>query len=606
MGYQPHAGKPDPAWHRPKTKVLTGQWSFAFDDGDAGLSRRWWDPDHELPLAIQVPFCFQSELSGVAESGFHDVVWYGLRFTVPPVLTRNAYQPRVFLKFGAVDYEATVFLNGHHLGSHEGGFSPFEFDVTDWLSPDGENALKVRVFDPSEDRTIPRGKQYWKPEPEGIYYPRVTGIWQPVWLEGRGPAWLERAWITPRLDPPGARVRVEVTGKVTPRTTLEAGFYFGKKMVAAASFPVPRAGGDVEFEVDLAEFVAKREETPTGALWDVGRGNLFDVVFTLRDDRQELDEVQSYFGLREVRVADGQIWLNRRPVFLKMLLHQYYWPDGLYTPPSEEDFKRDVALMTSTGFNGARLHQVVPDPRFLRACDEAGFLIWLEMANAHEYSHKAGVRLQAQWTDVVRRDHNHPCVVAWVPVNESWGFPNLRGDPQQRSLLRGLYHLTKAMDPSRPVVDNDGWEHCATDLATYHQYVDPSFLEQVFPAQLEEFEGEDLNHLPGGRPLFVGSARLEGQPLVVSEMGGFGMDLDDPARAPNRSSAWGYGGLKRTADELLDAYERSARELAKRTWIAGFCYTEFCDVFQEKNGLFTFDRRPKVAPNRLRAVNESF
>ncbi|MHA1734729.1 MAG: sugar-binding domain-containing protein [Promethearchaeota archaeon] len=606
--YAPRSNVPDPSFRRPRFHTLNGDWEFEFDDGNVGLKEHWEIPgSKEFSLSIVVPFCFQSELSGIGDTSFHDVVWYRRGFDVPDAFLGE--YDRLFIKFGAVDYHAMVFLNGHIVGTHEGGFTPFECEVTHYLNgaaggSDGENVLVVRVWDPSTDTSLPRGKQYWKERREGIYYDRVTGIWQPVWLEGRGRAGISSLRFTPTVDPTGVDVTAEFEGLLTRETTAEFVFTFNKVTYGRTVLPV--RASTVNFSLDLSKLAADAGRFPYGILWGVDTPNLVDVDVYLREGDGVVDEVTSYFGIREVRVDGSRVLLNGEPLYQKLLLYQNYWPDGLYTAPTEAEFARDISLMKQMGFNGVRVHQAVADPYFLFEADKAGFLVWGEYANAREFTPISQGRLLSQWPAVVRRDYNHPCVVAWVPVNESWGVPALNDDPRQREFLSALYHLTRSLDPTRPVVDNDGWEHVVTDLMTIHQYVAPSFLQNVFPVHLDEFEEGDFNHMIGFRRLVVGgdSPEYRGEPVIMSEVGGFGLDLDALDRAPDRGEAWGYGDLLRSPAELEAVYGDLVSEYAKRPWIRGFCYTEFCDVFQEKNGLFTFDRRPKVNPRVIRKFNE--
>lgn len=613
VSFQPRADDPNPNFHRDDIALLTGEWQFAFDDQDVGVREHWEDPSRkEFSLDITVPFCYQSELSGIFDTSFHDVVWYRREIHVPPLM-RDRYS-RVFAVFGAVDYECTVFLNGHQVGQHAGGMTPFAVDLTPHLREE-DNVLALRVWDPSTDTALPRGKQYWKPEREGIFYERVTGLWQPAWLEGRNETWVEALHMVPQLDPPHVTVHIDLAGPgaTLPGTTVEVGVYFLKNLVGSATIEVPGTPAPhLAIPVDLASLEENAARWAYGYRWTPETPNLIDVVVTVHapngdargGDTRPVDEVTSYFGLREVSIVDGQVCLNGTPVYQKLLLHQYYWPRGLYTAPNDEDFQRDIALVQNMGFNGVRVHQAVADPRFLYWCDRQGLLVWGEYANAMDYSPASRERFLAEWPAVVRRDVNHPAIITWTPFNESWGIKPVAQRSDVRAFVRGVYHLTKSLDPTRPVNDNDGWEHVQTDLCTAHLYVENSFLANLFPVALEEFDEEDFNHIPMTRALYVGPARRQGEPILFSEVGGWALDLDHVDRDKDRKGGWGYGEMRRAPDDLERDLSAFAREMARRPWIQGFCYTEFCDVFQEMNGLVTFDRRPKIPPGDVRAIFE--
>jgi beta-galactosidase/beta-glucuronidase len=415
----PRAEYPQPQFERADWLTLNGPWQFEFDDRNTGLDQNWAAGTHAFSRTITVPFAFEARLSGIGDTSFHPWVWYRRTFSVPAAWKGR----RVLLRFGAVDYHATVWVNGVKAGEHEGGHTPFSFDVTPMLTS-GSNTITVRAFDPPTDRYIPRGKQYWEPQSRSIFYTRTSGIWQPVWIEATGDSSLDRVRITPSLD---GTVRFE--GRILrPQPDLE--------LVARIRYR--------DREVATATGVAEGPRVTVAAAvtnprwWSVASPNLYDVTFELRRAGTTLDRVASYFGFREVGVEGNRMTLNRNPIYPKLVLDQGYWPEGVLTPPTDEAIQFDIKAAKEMGFNGARKHQKVEDPRFLYWADRMGFLVSGEMANAYLFDDQYVGRFTREWMEAVERDYNHPSIVMWVPINESWGTPNPRdpaaGEPPQGAL----------------------------------------------------------------------------------------------------------------------------------------------------------------------------
>jgi beta-galactosidase/beta-glucuronidase len=533
-----------------------------------------------------VPFCYQSRLSGIGDTSFHDVVWYARAFEHSPA----GSEERLLLHFGAVDYRAMVWVNGLIVACHEGGHTPFSADVTEALR-DGENVVVVRAEDPSRDVTIPRGKQYWREQPEGIFYTRTTGIWQTVWLEPVGSRRIEGLRLTPDVDAAALDVEVAVEG-FEPGLTLRVAVELAGERVLDDRLGLRSAL--VERRLPLLT----RGEPPTTpypglwarpALWSPEEPNLYDLRIELLDAGGEmLDAVESYFGMRKIGVRDGKVYLNDRPLYQRLVLDQGYFPDGLLTAPTDDDLRGDIELAKEMGFNGARKHQKVEDPRWLYWADRLGFLVWGEMANAYQYSPEYVRRITAEWQEAVRRDYNHPSIVAWVPMNESWGVPEVDTDPRQIEHLLAMYHLTRSLDGSRPVVSNDGWEHALTDLCAIHDYRDADTLRRVYET-VESAIAE-----PERRPVYAPGHGYRGEPVLVTEFGGIAFRSADP-------ETWGYRVVS-DAEELLERYGSLIAALLRSEVVQGFCYTQLTDVEQEINGLLTYDRRPKADLARIREI----
>ena len=533
-----------------------------------------------------MPFCYQSRLSGIGDTSFHDVVWYARAFEHPPASAGE----RLLLHFGAVDYGAMVWVNGMIVACHEGGHTPFSADVTGALR-EGENVVVVRAEDPSRDVTIPRGKQYWRERPEGIFYTRTTGIWQTVWLEPVGSRRIEGLRLTPDVDAAALDVEVAVEG-FEPGLTLRVAVELEGERVLDDRLGLRSAL--VERRLPLLT----RGEPPTTpypglwarpALWSPEEPNLYDLRIELLDAGGEmLDVVESYFGMRKIEVRDGRVYLNDRPLYQRLVLDQGYFPEGLLTAPTDDALRGDIELAKEMGFNGARKHQKVEDPRWLYWADTLGFLVWGEMANAYQYSPEYVRRITAEWQEAVRRDHNHPCIVAWVPMNESWGVPEVETDPGQVEHLLAMYHLTRSLDGSRPVVSNDGWEHALTDLCAIHDYRDADTLGRVYET-VESAIAESER-----RPVYAPGHGYRGEPVLVTEFGGIAFRSADP-------ETWGYRVVS-NAEELLERYGSLIDALLGSGVVQGFCYTQLTDVEQEINGLLTYDRRPKADLARIREI----
>ncbi len=590
----PRPEYPRPQFRRRAWTNLNGEWRFAFDDRDAGLAAGWQDLTADdlragappFDRSIVVPFCYQSKLSGIGETAFHDVVWYARTFGHTP-----AGDERLLLHFGAVDYRATVWVNGTQVALHEGGHTPFSADVTDALAGEAENVVVVRAEDPSRDVTIPRGKQYWKEESEGIFYTRTTGIWQTVWLEPVNRRRIETLRLTPDVDTASVELEASVRG-IEPGMGLRATVEFDGELVledtlGLRSSPVGRSlpllrRGDAPDTPHLSEW-------PTPALWSPDEPNLYDLRLELLDEEGGvLDTVESYFGVRKIEVRNGKVLLNDRPLYQRLILDQGYFPEGILTAPTDEDLRRDVELAKEMGFNGARKHQKIEDPRWLYWADTMGFMVWGEMANAYQYGPDYVGRITAEWQEAVARDYNHPCIVAWVPMNESWGVPNLASDPLQTEHLLAIYHLTRSLDPTRPVVSNDGWEHAVTDLCTIHDYRGAEAIEKSYSTPESAVAAD-----PAGRPVYITGYGHRGEPILITEFGGIAFE--------GGSGGWGYSTVA-GAEEFLESYEDLIQALLQSEPVQGFCYTQLTDVEQEVNGLLTYDRKPKAALEKIREI----
>ncbi len=598
-----HAGRvhPRPQLTRPRWTDLSGTWGFAYDDADCGLRERWYeravdDPDM-FDRTIRVPFPPESSASGIADRGFHRVLWYRTTFEERP-------DPggALLLHFGAVDHRAMVWVNGRLVGVHEGGHTPFSMDVTQALTDHGPQVLVVRAEDDPRDLEQPRGKQDWEELPHAIWYERTSGIWQPVWLEPVPATRIEHLRWTPDLDDAVLRLDVRLTREDDAPLRLHVVLRQHGEMLADETVTV--RGRRV-----LREFAFTETDTTLGRhdlLWSPENPNLIDVTLRLlREDGgggagaggvRVVDEVASYTALRSIAATGRRVVLNGRPYFLRLVLEQCYWRESHLAAPSEEALQHEVQIVKDLGFNGVRLHQNVADPRFLYWCDRLGLLVWAEMPAAYEFSAVMMERLTREWLEVVDRDYNHPCVVAWVPMNESWGVPRLERSPAQRDFVRALYHLTKGLDATRLVIGNDGWEQIVSDVITVHDYTGRGAVLRQRYGTTEAVQLTLAGTQPGYRSLLLHGARWDSQPIVVSEFGGISHEVDG-------EDSWrGYGAVG-SPKELLDRYRQLVDALIDSPAVAGFCYTQLTDTLQEKNGLLTEERVPKIEPGVLRRIN---
>ncbi|WP_171718493.1 glycoside hydrolase family 2 protein [Paenibacillus phytohabitans] len=590
MTNQQRAEYPRPQFVRDNWVNLNGEWEFAFDDDNAGTREQWHLGNKPLARRIQVPFAFQSSLSGIGDPGFHDIVWYRRELEIP----ESFVDQEILLHFGAVDYEASVWLNGILVAKHEGGHTPFHTGISAALAPAGQpNILVVKAVDYSKDVTLPRGKQYWKSDSASIFYTRTTGIWQTVWMEAVSSVYLGKVKLTPDIDRKSIEIRSFIKGALTSNGELNSD---SLKLQVEITFEGQPISGDVysvrnpeeSRSITLSDF----NDHGHGHWWSPEQPNLYDVTFTLLDGGKVLDQVTSYFGMRKISVESGRLSLNNRPYFMKLVLDQGYFPDGNLTPPSDEAIRRDVELTKEMGFNGARKHQKLEDPRYLYWCDKLGLLVWGEAANAYEYSEEYVRRFTQEWQESIERDYNHPSIVVWVPLNESWGVPNIAADKQQQQHAQAMYHLTKSLDGTRPVVSNDGWELVTTDLFNIHDY---EWRREVLEQRYSSVE-QAVSGLPGNRKLAVEGFPYADQPILITEFGGVAYKKSD-------WDGWGYSGAEN--DEDFAARLRAViQPLLLSGVVQGYCYTQLTDVEQEINGLLTYDRVPKLPLELIRAINE--
>jgi len=648
---------------------LNGPWDFIFDDEDIGLLEHWQKsgiPDQVTANAvaqardeseaekitqkiasgtqnllqgnvfkhhadakthekrkINVPFVYQTEASGINERDAHEVLWYERR--ISDIRKAKDSSHRLVLRFGAVDYEATVWIDGHRVGSNQGGHVPFDLDLTEFMEVAGsEHArLTVRIRDSTYDLTQPRGKQYWGAEPESIFYTPSSGIWQNVWLEvvpstriadssngtvlqshdiEKGELHATVA-VQGRRSGQGLRVEIEATfqGISVSKETKAL-----PREVDTVSIDLPMCLSEEQYRT-LSDQEKTSDAWHNGvALWSPGHPSLYQVTIRLlaaTPEAEVLDTVTVRTGMRSLSWTHGDstFLLNNRPLFQKLCLDQGYWPSTGITPPSASALRTDIELAQAMGFNGCRKHQKLEDPLFLHYADEMGYLVWSEMGNAYAFSSTYTQRYDEEWRRAVNRDINHACIIAWTPVNESWGYGDLKNDKRQRDHIRSLVLATKVLDPTRPVNDNCGWEHVCDDLTTFHDYADAEGLAKTCASM------EGVLGLKAGRELFCqpilgadgrvidhGTKHRDGAPVICTEMGGVNIKTGG-------GRDWGYTTAS-DPNDLLARIEGMVMGVVEGGICSGFVYTQLADIEQETNGVYDFERKEKLEAAKVKMI----
>ncbi|HEY0065291.1 MAG TPA: glycoside hydrolase family 2 TIM barrel-domain containing protein [Telluria sp.] len=578
---------PRPQLVRDNWQSLNGEWDFAFDD-----DLRYRTPDDAIvwDKKITVPFAPESTASGIGDQGFHRAVWYRRQFDVAPG------DGSVILHLGAVDYAARVWVNGDLVAEHEGGHTPFSADITNALRAEGSQTIVVHALDDPHDLAKPRGKQDWLPDPHSIWYPRTTGIWQTVWIERVATTYIQKLKWTPIFEVFEIGCEIFAGGVIKEDLFVEVKIWHGENLLADDHYKL--LGHEANRKISLSD--PGIDDSRNELLWSPERPTLLSAELTLRHRGKVLDTVRSYTALRSVAITRDRFMLNGRPYPLRLVLDQGYWPDTLMTAPSDDALRKDVELAKAMGFNGVRKHQKIEDPRYLYWADKLGLLVWEEMPSAYRFSPKAITRIVREWTEAIDRDYSHPCIIVWVPFNESWGVPNLTSTQAHRNAVEALYHLTKTLDGTRPVIGNDGWEASATDILGIHDYdADPEKLRSRYETTEPQRTLFDQRR-PAGRILTLDGFPHRGQPIVLTEFGGIAYD----ASGTEEPGTWGYSRAD-SQSAFIDHYRRLL-EVANTTLLfSGFCYTQFADTFQEANGLLKADRTPKVSLEEINAATRN-
>jgi beta-galactosidase/beta-glucuronidase len=573
-------GYPRPQLQRANWTSLNGTWGFSIDE-DA----KWRSPQEvRWQTTIKLPFSPETPASGVHNTGFYKAVWYHIKLRKPELQKGE----RLILHFGAVDHLASVWIDDQLVVTHEGGYTPFSVDITEHLSgPD--YLITVRAYDDPQDLAKPRGKQDWRLEPHSIWYPRTTGIWQTVWLETVHQTHIERIRWTPNVTNWEFDVQVRIAGPLEDRLRLRTRLSSRGNALVDDTYSI--TGETLQRKIVLPD--PGIDDYRNELLWSPGAPNLIDAQLDLIDeDDNVIDSVTSYTAMRQVMVQGDRLVMNGRPLMLRFLLDQGYWIEGGLTAPNDEAYKKDITLIKSMGFNGVRKHQKIEDPRFLYWADQMGLLVWEEMPSPYQFSTETINRLTREWSAAIERDVSHPCIIAWVPFNESWGVPDLPDVKAQRDFVNGVYHLTKALDPTRPVIGNDGWEMEKTDIIAIHDYErNPDRIRERYLRTPENLAALFTYERPGHRLLLLEGRRYAGEPIMLTEFGGIAYHKDV-------KHTWGYKRAM-TASDFEKQYTELLAAVRAMPIFSGFCYTQFTDTYQEANGLVYMDRSPKLPVARI-------
>ncbi len=574
---------PRPQMVRPQWECLNGEWLFAFDDQNIGEQEGW---NHGLSsdLKIVVPFTYETQLSGINAQEPHEVVWYQRSIYSKEQKPRQ----RQLLHFEGSDYITKVWVNGQFIGKHQGGYARFSFDITHALQ-EGENILVVKVEDTYDVRQ-PRGKQRWKKYNYGCWYVQTTGIWKTVWLESVSSEHIKKTKITPDLEKKEIELEVEFIKGEEP-LRIETRIEFDGVLVNTSSAQV------FDNYITLHLNVLSLEVSEWGIkTWSPNEPNLYDLNIRLIQGDKIIDEVDSYFGMREIRIEHSEVLLNGQPLYQRLLLDQGYWEKSHLTPPSEEALIEDIDKTLELGYNGVRKHQKTEDERFLYWCDVKGLLVWSEFPAAYHFTDYAVECMTGEWMEIVTQNYNHPSIITWTPFNESWGIADIKTNTTQQKFTEAIYYLTKTLDPYRPVIVNDGWEHTISDIITLHDYEESG---EVFYNRYNEYKQEILENRTyhsRHKSAFANGYGYKGQPVLISEYGGIAFD--------NNEKGWGYGNKVATEKDFIQRFEEITEAIKKTPYICGFCYTQLSDVQQEINGLMDIKRNFKVDPQRISEINK--
>lgn len=577
---------PRPQLVREGWKSLDGRWSFEFDDEDVGEKEMWFQRQ-EGRRDIFVPYAYETAKSGIGDPCFHPVVWYWKKVSIEDWYEKGRH---LVLHFEGCDYEARVWVNGQYVGDHQGGYTRFSFDLG--IMERNELFICVRAADTLSEEQI-RGKQRWKNESYGCWYVQTTGIWKSVWMEMVPEVYVDRLRMSPDIERAKLHLNLHLNRNPAGKTEAECTVLFEGKKINQVRGLIRESALDLDIDV-----YDKEVDEWGAALWTPEHPYLYDLTVEIFEDGKPSDQISSYFGMREIDIEGSNILLNREPLYQRLILDQGYWKESGLTPCGDRDLLRDIEKIQALGYNGVRKHQKTENERFLYWCDVKGLLVWEESPSFYRYSPEAAVEFVKQWTEIVEQNYNHPSVVVWTPVNESWGVMDINKRQEQQSFTQMVYHLTKCLDPMRPVVVNDGWEHTVSDIITLHDYEEDGVrMEEKYRRYQAEILSGELYH-NDYRKAFADGFSYRGQPVMISEYGGIAFDSKD-------QNGWGYGSKAKDEEEFMRRFAELTQGIKRLPYVCGYCYTQLADVQQEINGLLTEEREFKVDPDKIREVNES-
>ena len=576
---------PRPQFVRNNWMNLNGTWNFRFDDADEG-ERSGWYKGFDNYVDINVPFAYQAPLSGVEDKSFHKIMWYSKNVTFS-----KKDNEHVLLHLEGADYISRLWVNGIYIGEHIGGYNRATFDITNAIK-DNEEALVVIRIEDDKACTKPRGKQRWLDYDYGCWYIETSGLWKTVWAENVHSTYLNRVKMTPVQEKYHLEFEYEMQN-FKKGYSLRTIISYEDEVIADQTMSLIRENHT--FTIDLSNDINDFKIH----WWWLNCPNLYDIKFILLDENgKAVDEIGSYMAYRIFKAEGNQIKFNLSPVYMRMTLEQGYWRDGGLTPKDEETLIRQIELIKKLGFNGIRMHQKIEDERFYYFCDVMGVMVWCELPSPYEFKDKMVTSVVNEWMEIVKQNYNHPSIMAWVPINESWGVQRVTVEANQEYFTQALYYVTKSYDSMRPVISNDGWEHTESDIITLHNYAqDPNELRHFYE-ELDDFINyAKCNNNSQSRPTFVKGHRYKGQPIMIDEFAGIGFKTND-------DEGWGYGDKVRSKEAYVERLASLVKVIRENKNICGFCVTQTTDVYHEINGLLDFDRVPKADMELLRKAIE--
>ena len=589
---------PRPIFYRKDWINLNGQWSCEFSKDIKGFSKTKLNKK-KFTKKINVPFCPESKLSGIGHTDFIQEIYYQKTFKIPETWKNK----KILLHFGGVDYESTIYINKKKVGFNQGGSTPFSLEISSFLNKNTENDLKLYVIDKrcagspepkfdykgrgvfrsqddikkwvlNKNRFQPRGKQSTFRHSYGCYYTRTTGIWQTVWLEAVNYKNIKNINIQANVKSSSFIFIPEYSSKFSGN--LKVDIFFKNKLIKSSLI-----------STKTKKFAIK---IPKVKLWSIGKPNLYNFTFTLIDKNKTIDKVESYGGMRSIEVKKNKIYLNGKKLYQRLVLDQGFYPNGIWTAPSDKDLKNDIILSMKAGFNGARLHEKVFEDRFHYWADKLGYITWAEFPNwgMNENAKASETYFLREWPRIVNYLKNHPSIITWTPFNET---NTLECNAQHKKLMRIAYDVTKKIDPTRPVNETSGYQHQKTDIWTVHHY-------EPIPEKLNKA----LNPKKGvyrNFPHFETS--YKNQPYIIDEYGGVWWL---PKQLRKKMRSWGHGDAVRpkTLKEVFERMEKQTEVVLKTKHIEGFCYTQLTDVEQETNGVYYYDRKIKFNIKKLKSI----
>lgn len=566
---------PRPSFTRKDYLILNGEWDFCFDeDMKMNISNITFDQK------IIVPYAYNTLKSGVNVSKFVPVIWYKRTFKF------NHNKKRTILHLDGVDYYSSVYINGHMVGSFTSGYVRHSVDISDFINNDEENVIVIRCKDTLES-SQPRGKQRYIDHNVSCFYEETTGIYKTVWLEFVDDVYLENVYQDLIFNDDTIKYSYFLN-KYVSDLKLNIKVYFQDKLIKSITEDLLERSGSISI------CLRDKDRILPVHYWGVNNPRLYDVEYTLYKDNKIIDFVSSYSAFSAFTSVNNIIKINYWPIYLKMVLDQGYYPGSGLTGDFDI-FEKDILLMKSLGFNGARKHEKIEDERYHYLCDVLGFYSWIEMPSSYYLSDFSIQEITKTWTDVLYQYHNYVSTMAFVIYNESWGVMHIYDDKREQNISLALYYLTKSIFPYKFVISNDGWEHTKSDLLTTHNYSQnkSDFLSSY--QNKEDFISDNKTSLLNRNPYAKGF-KYNNEPIIVSECLGTSFEKE------NKSLTWGYGSKVKNEEEFYTRLKEIIETIKSLTYFSGYCLTQIRDVGLETNGLLDLNGNMKFDETKIKEI----